>query len=228
MTHRPLLLALVSFLAVPACSNDNGSVDIGRNVGSQLADYAATWDGYAEAYQFDDGSDRIRVTLDASGQGTLVVGDHDPAPLPDLDNPSTNISTVNLGYTLTPGLAYPIEGAHVETKRVRLGINALEPFRPWCSAQTPVCDGENCGCTPDVSCPNDTCIQINAVTGETVMVPFNKDLLCRVYGVCSCTSASCSAGEAGTQLDAALQNGGTELVGTFFLSNRVTVRMTRQ
>ena len=50
MNRTPLLLALFFLSAAPACSNNNGSVDIGRNVGSQLADYAASWDGYAEAY----------------------------------------------------------------------------------------------------------------------------------------------------------------------------------
>src|SRR4051812_1872769 len=104
MTHKPLLLcalSLFSFVAVPACSNDSGSVDVGRNVGSQLADYAASWDGYAEAYVFDDGSDHVRIPLDAAGQGTLVVGDQAPPPplsLPlPLDDPNFDISTVPLG-----------------------------------------------------------------------------------------------------------------------------------
>ena len=61
-----------------------GAVNIGNTtaVGSQLSDYAATWDGYAEATTFSDGSDHVRLTIDASGQGSLVVGDSAPLPAP--------------------------------------------------------------------------------------------------------------------------------------------------
>src|SRR6201999_2363510 len=50
-----------------ACSGGGGGaekIDIGnRNVaaiGEQLSDFAGSWDGYAEAYEFEAGSDRIR------------------------------------------------------------------------------------------------------------------------------------------------------------------------
>jgi hypothetical protein len=232
MTHRPLLLALVPLLAVPACSNDNGSVDIGRNVGNQLADYAATWDGYAEAYQFDDGSDRIRVTLDASGRGTLVAGDQPaPPPLP-IDDPSFDITAASLPFGPVPGLPYEIGGAHVQDKRIQLSINPNEQFRQWCAAQPSICDGDTCACIRNygsAACRNgNTCTATDPTTGETVTFSKTRFFLCTVGGPCMCTAAGCSVGEPTTLFDAALENGGTELVGTLIVGPRVTVRMSRQ
>lgn len=40
-----------------------------------MSDYAGVWDGYAEAFTRNDGTDRIRITLDSQGMGTLNDGD---------------------------------------------------------------------------------------------------------------------------------------------------------
>ncbi|HEY4392953.1 MAG TPA: hypothetical protein VGP64_02775, partial [Polyangia bacterium] len=84
-----LVLSAAGFLG--ACSG-NTPVNIGNTsmIGAQLSDYAASWDGFAETYTFSpDGSDRVRLTLDASGQGTLEIGD--AALLPPPTDP-------NVGY----------------------------------------------------------------------------------------------------------------------------------
>ncbi|MES1208404.1 MAG: hypothetical protein ABUS79_20900, partial [Pseudomonadota bacterium] len=60
----PLLLGL---LAAPFGCSSGGDVNIGdtQNVGAKLSDYAAEWDGYAEAYTFaPSSSDHLHMTLD--------------------------------------------------------------------------------------------------------------------------------------------------------------------
>ena len=79
------LLWLLPLAFAPAACSDGNPVDLGHRE-AQLADYAASWNGYAEAYTFPEGSsDRVRITLDATGVGTIEVGD---APL----DPSTDRS----------------------------------------------------------------------------------------------------------------------------------------
>src|SRR5262245_9474401 len=73
-----------------ACSGGDPTV---TTSGNQVSDYAATWDGYAEAFTFEDGSDRVRLTIHANGEGTIEVGDS--APLPPPTDP-------NVGYPPTP------------------------------------------------------------------------------------------------------------------------------
>ena len=224
-----LVLALFPLAAAPACS-DGGSVDLGHNVGSQLSDYAASWDGYTEAYSFYDGSDRVRITLDASGQGTLVAGTQAAPPPLMPDDPSFTAMDALVTGVVVPGLPYLIEGAHVQEQRIQLSINLKEQFRQWCSAQAPICDGQSCGCLPSPTYPSVSCFQggtctaPNPTTGQTDTFSQTRFVLC---GTCSCTAAGCSIGEATTLLDAALENGGTQLVGTLLINERVTVRMTR-
>ena len=64
--------AIVGTLLLVACGGE-GPVDIGNDVtGERLEDYVASWDGYAEAFDFGDGSDRVRIELDANGEGSLT------------------------------------------------------------------------------------------------------------------------------------------------------------
>jgi hypothetical protein len=129
---------------------DQKDVDIGGN-GNLISDYAARWDGYAEAYTFRDGSDRLRLTLDEAGNGTLEVGDS--AALPPATDPTVGYPTTGWDFStnaflsrLAPGFQYPIYGAHVETQRIRLGADFHDLWTTWCSMQTPYC--QNCGQTP--------------------------------------------------------------------------------
>jgi hypothetical protein len=230
--HLLLLAPLTLTLAVaPACSNSNGSIDIGRNVGNQLADYAASWDGYAEAYNFSDSSDRVRITLDESGQGALVVGDQAaPAPL-QLDDPNLNPVDINPVSGLVAGVSYRVVGAHIAQKRIQLGINLNEQYRSWCAAQPPICTGESCNCLPpnfNAQCgAGSSCLVTNVDTGETSTVSSAKLYLCAAVQVCACTTLGCSIGGPTALFDAALDNAGTELVGSLVLGERVTVRMSR-
>jgi hypothetical protein len=146
-TTRLLSQALILCAAGPlvACSGDK-PVNIGNTsvIGAQLSDYAATWDGYAEAYTFQpDGSDRVRLTIDASGNGTLQVGSAALLAPPTDPNvgfpPGVNYngpSSVNLG--LNEGFLYPIYAAQVQANRIQLGVNGADLYAAWCALQTPI------------------------------------------------------------------------------------------
>src|SRR6185369_16576824 len=131
------------------CSTD-GPVDIGSRqmIGSQLTDYAATWDGYAEAFNFwPDGSDRVRLVVDGSGHGTLEIGD--AAPIPPATDPNvgyppggySTFSPVNVGAQgrlapLVEGFRYPLHGVAVDADRIHLGVDPADLYTGWCPLQT--------------------------------------------------------------------------------------------
>src|SRR4051812_34615530 len=84
-----LLVALASPFACSSATSRTSEepIDIAKGrIGERLEDYAAHWEGYAEANSFADGSDKVRITLDASGDGTLEIGDS--APMPPATDPS--------------------------------------------------------------------------------------------------------------------------------------------
>jgi hypothetical protein len=143
------LVALLCGAGAPLACSGGGSVNIGNTevAGSQLSDYAANWDGYAEAYTFSpDGSDRVRLTIDASGQGTFQVGNATTLLSPPTDP--------NVGYP--PGISvdgvspdgsnngtredflYPIHAANVQEARIQLGIDPSDLYAAWCALQTPI------------------------------------------------------------------------------------------
>lgn len=239
-------LATFALLTLPlGCGGGSDQVDIGSN-GSQLSDYAATWDGYAEAYQFDQGSDRIRLVIDANGTGTLEVGDAPLLPVPtdpDVGYP-VDRDLLRDNVQFTAGFRYPVHDAHVESRRIRLSISANDLYDAWCAMQTPVLDDYNS--TPDVhsySCLPNWGYVVSAPQCTLLMPPnlepglsvdCGKLSLCTLAHACRCTESACAASPETAQafIDAALEtgSGGASLVGTLAIGNttRVTVRMTQQ
>jgi hypothetical protein len=138
------LLILCAAGSLVACSGDKANIGNTNVIGAQLSDYAATWDGYVEAATFQpDGSDRVRLTIDASGQGTLRVGDAALFPAPSDPNVGyppgvayNGPSSVNTG--LAGGFLYPIYATQVQADRIQLGANPADLFGAWCALQTPI------------------------------------------------------------------------------------------
>jgi hypothetical protein len=244
---RPIkLTALAAFTSMAAACSGGGTVDIGRTAGAKLSDYAASWDGYAEAYAFDStGSDRVRLTLDENGQGTVRFGDadllapptdpnagyppgYDPA-IVDVNNPSPSLPAV--------GFAYPVVNTSVESSRIRLDADTRELFRGWCAIQPPVAnDGFSTGygCVANLGFGGDAggCYQVASDGTTHVAIDCDKLGLCMNQTLCSCTASACSlaplAADYGIQLDGALEMASGDLVGTLVLhGTRVTVRLQR-
>src|SRR4051794_32836639 len=91
-------------------------------LGAQLRDYAGEWEGYAEASDWDDGTDTVRLKLDGSGAGAIQFGD--AAPRSALVDPALSFPDQPAGLLIFPdpitGFSYPIYDANVETQRIRL------------------------------------------------------------------------------------------------------------
>jgi hypothetical protein len=137
-------LILCATGALAACSGSK-AVNIGNTnaIGSQLSDYAATWDGYAEAYTFmPDGSDHVRLTIGPDGQGTLQVGNQ--APIAPATDPNVGYPP-GVDYTksyfqnppIWEGIVYPVYSAQVQTDRIQVGVKPNDYFASWCALQTP-------------------------------------------------------------------------------------------
>jgi hypothetical protein len=236
-----LLLPLAS--AAAACS-DGGNVDIGESTGGKLSDYAASWDGYAEAYTFPGTmSDRVRLTLDANGRGNLRFGD---APLlPPATDPNVGYppGASIQGFVVHDGFEYPVYDTRVETSRLQLGAWPEDFYAGWCTLQTMTYAIDGGGvytCLPPS--PGGTieggtgteCALLDA-SGTPMAFDCLKLALCERPGLCACGAAGCAPTPAPTDVtlpvtfDGALDGGGTMLVGTLVLGNdRVTVRLQRQ
>jgi hypothetical protein len=248
-----LMLLLPVFYGFNACGD--GKVDIG-NTTAQLSDYAAGWDGYAEAATFPTGgSDRVRLQLDAAGQGTLRLGDAALLPPPTM---------AAGGYLLPPGGAagatgtqdefrdgfeYPVHDARVETGRIRFGIDPLDLFAAWC-ALTPSYpnaaepSGYGCGTGAGVSSA-DGCAFEDVSQTPNVSIPVDCGIyqMCRGPGVCTCTASACAGhvtpAPGGTLdnyqvlVDGAIESDGVSLTGTLAIkdgstvSQRITIRLQR-
>jgi hypothetical protein len=214
-------------LFLVACSSGD-PVDIGSDVtGEKLEDYVATWEGYAEAHDFGDGSDRVRIELATSGEGTLILGDSAPLDLSDPD------VWPHAGPGPFPGFAYQIVDARVVDRRIRLEVDAREAEDEWCGIQTPIADEINEGeyrCLPNWVHGTDEngCFVEDPDTETRVGVDCGKMRMC-TYGECSCTESACSGApfESRVSFDAALSASGDELVGTLLVGDRLTVRLTR-
>ncbi len=224
MTHSKTIarLLLTGLLAAPAACSSGGDVNIGdtQSLGAKLSDYAAHWDGYAEAYAFPpSNSDRIRLVLDDQGNGTVQVGDDPllPAPTdPNLGYPAGDENTKTSGdinrTTLSGGVVYPVYAAQVQAARIQIGLKPLDYYAAWCALQTSyhVIDGFTAqadgsevpdytyGCLPGYggSGGSTGCeVQINNPDQSVTYQPADcgKLYLCLMQ-VCACDATGCSTG----------------------------------
>jgi hypothetical protein len=219
-----VISALVGAAAALGCSG-GGTVNIGsmQTVGGQLSDYAGSWDGYAEAYAFQpSGSDRVRLTLDAHGQGTLQVGDGPSVPPvtdPTVGYPPGIKATQTTATTLDEGFAYPVHAAQVQSNRIQLGLNPEDLFASWCALQPTMympgarsafrvqwseadagsggysCAPEAGGLGADSGTAGAEACGYTGSDGAVEVVDCSYDLLCAI-GVCTCNADGCSSVQA--------------------------------
>jgi hypothetical protein len=230
MHHARSLSILMGtlFVTAAACS-DQGMVDIGHS-GEALADYAASWVGYTEAYSVDPTSDRIALTLDETGHGTLVLGDDpEPAPLSTDPNVGPTHDVNPLLFRLVAGVRYAVSDARVEASRLRISIHLRERYRQWCAAQTSISGGGDlylCVANGQGTCDGSTCTVTDSETGQSITYDYDKYILCTLYPACACDAQGCTIGDPILALDAALDDGGRTLRGTLVIGD-ATLRMTR-
>jgi hypothetical protein len=245
MMQTKLILIAAGALASLACSGGD-PVNMGENnpvkSGELLSDYAATWDGYVEGYQFQSGSDRVRLTLDENGDGVLEVGDVPllPAPSdPDIGYASAGEDPNWIApFWIHEGFRYSVSGATVEDSRMRLAVQNDEVFAAWCELQTSLPGSEpgSYGCIPagNYGKSDDECSYATP-EGTQMSIDCGKVVLCTQ--VCACDAVGCTApGRDETLLDGSLVHAGDALVGTLVIKSlvdgldieRLTVRLERQ
>lgn len=223
-----LIPSLFIGLLAPALGCSSGAdVNIGdtQSLGGKLSDYAATWDGYAEAYTFmPSGSDHIHLVLDAQGSGTVQVGTDALLPAPTDPNVGfpANSNVMSQGFKqpiaegLTSGMLYPVYAAQVQADRIQVGLKSNDYYGAWCALQTPYLSlagymggGTDGGLQPSYvysPCPAEggssddmghCTVQINALDGSYTIQPIDcgKFNLC-VQQVCTCSATSCIAAPA--------------------------------
>jgi hypothetical protein len=235
-------------LALAGCGAD-GAQNIGdvAVLGANLSDYAGTWEGYAEAFQFADGADRVRVQLDENGIGVIEVGDSAALPEPDSTKGYPASGTFpgfeNWGpfshtfqNTLAPGFSYPIEAGLVEENRIRFETRSNELYRDWCEGMEPVLDTTNSGQNGNgdvYGClPNEATATM--FTGEEQTCDLGSQVIdCGLLScqlVCGCDADSCSVfeyAEPDVKFDGALSDMGEALTGTLVMGERITLRFSR-
>jgi len=218
---RTVPLLFLGLLAAPLGCSSGGDVNIGdtTSLGGKLSDYAAEWDGYAEAYTFlPSSSDHIHLTLDAQGNGTVQVGTDPLLPPPTDPNvgfPPGVVQKENIGGSeLTGGVLYPVYAARVEANRIQIGLKPNDYYAAWCALQSSyfVLNGYTAGpdggpvATYAYSCaqglgggatagPNPQCwVQSTAADGTITNNPVDcgKFYLC-ISQVCACTATACAA-----------------------------------
>lgn len=216
----------------------DGELDVDK---SQLGSYAATWDGYIEAYSFQSGTDRVHVTLDANGHGSFQVGDGPllPPPTdPSVGYPQALRDATDVGglgdHTsgIYDGIAYPVENTRIESERLRFTFEPHSAFTEWCELQTSTLDP---GATPAFySCAPSGWGYKGASCTVSVPGNFEEPFDCGKLNICnfgcSCDATSCTSRTPydALELDAALDDSGHNLVGTLLTAEGArTLRLKR-
>jgi hypothetical protein len=225
------ILAMAS-TTLCACS-DNSEKSLGTDnpvdTSLSLEDFAASWDGYIEAYSFPSDSGRIRIELDGQGQGTVQFGDGNALPPPTDPDAVYPPAAANDDYDeptykrVYEQIVYPVHETRLDDTRLRLQIDRYDAFSDWCAIQTPIYDelNDRYSCIPNTG-------EYDCVVEERTPIGCAKANLCG--RPCVCTETSCAIeGTSIIKLDGALSDDGTQLEGSILLNDSpFTIRLTRQ
>jgi hypothetical protein len=227
----PVLLSVACNSAVPL---DVG--DVGKSLGQSVEDYSARWDGYAEAMEFNgDGTDRVRLTLDSQGNGTMRFGE-EALYGPATDPVGLYPPTFSGNGLYRSGHEYSVFGTKVEAARLRLSVEYHSLMESWCALQSAnPAPNFYCGSAFSASISyevNDAgeCVAVG-VPPQTFSVPCTLASQCQY---CACDTLGCHVDtelesiSRKAELDVALSSSGDVLTGTLLLGDdRVTVHLVR-
>lgn len=226
-----------------------------ESYGSQLRHYEGEWVGYVEAYDFNDGTDQVRVVLDADGHGVIRFGEAELIEAPTSIDEYAPINSTDPfdGSVFFPGLAatgayagfeYHFEATIVNESRLQFATWSGELMEPWCELFEPQVSSGRVFPEEDYQCTvlgagyrqdEGGCYEIDSDEVDLGQVPC-ASLWC--FDVCKCDAESCwvrGAREDDARyfgddfdFDGAMFEQGTELEGTLVIgSERLNVRLTR-
>lgn len=221
---------LVGAMALGGCSG--GKVDIGDegqgNTGSgssKLAAFAGSWDGEVDLWEADSGSNRVRIELDADGQGTVRFGDRpiesapdhpfpDDASLPDSDSPSSDP---------LESVLYPVREPMLDEGRLEFFVELGDILDDFCAMQAgimPSCDLPQYGYRTESS---DVCLlELSEPEGtlSEFEVPCSRGKFCYEWQACECSADACEAVDH-HQIQFRMEREGGQMTGKVHFSNSV-------
>ncbi|HEY5958289.1 MAG TPA: hypothetical protein VIV60_17110 [Polyangiaceae bacterium] len=143
--NEQFAVTLLMAVGLTSIGCSDGDVGIGSDNPAEtktgLAAYAGNWDGYVEAFKFENGdSDRVRLVLDDRGQGSIRFGDRELLAKPtDPDAvyyPPQEEMLNKLSATAAlvfEGFEYPLRESKIEGTRIRTGASSFEIKRDFCA-----------------------------------------------------------------------------------------------
>lgn len=205
--------------AWPLIANDFGSLT------------GKTFAGYIE------GGPDVTLTIDGSGNASLLAGEPAPAPVADASylcgDGLQNFSQCEPRFRFPPaeGGTYPIHGATFTADRLLLPIQLGSAYEGWCALQTPHLWE---GCYFDIW-PS-TGFSYTSSTGYCTIGENEMQVDCgwlelATLGVCGCTSSACFATiyeSTGSRIDAHFDDASGELSGSVIEENgdRYPIRLS--
>lgn len=234
---KRILFTASTTLALTACG-DPASLDVGDEkgqVGAALTDYAAQWDGYAQAFAFPgDESDRVRIVLDEEGNGTIRFGNEvlfGEATDPNAWYPPTyQLPTGESRFGVRTGFEFPISGAVVENARLKFSFDPDALMSSWCALQAnDPSVGWTCGERSFSQSWNTGTAVCSYSSGQP---PVHHELPCaravQCVGSCSCDESGCHTRDAmqDATFDAVQSDEGETLIGTLLIPSLNDTRLT--
>jgi len=233
------IIALLTCVSLFSACASSKPVDLGDDktgaTAQGLAAYEGAWDGYVEAYKFPSGSDRLRITLDAEGQGTIEVGDAPaiaPFTDPNVAYPATDPPSLDAEISPHEGYGYPVTGAAVHSGRISFTFWTTDLQKPWCEAQTSYAFDAG-GSETEYSClegggwsptQDGICVDIGGT-------PLDCGFASECFNLCVCDASGCTSRrtfyQSELQVDGKLDDDGQTLVGTLLLPDSRTIRLQR-
>ena len=213
LTTRIARLLFLAMVAAPLGCSDGGQVNIGNTdtLGGKLSDYAATWDGYTQLSTFSDGSDRVRLTIDAEGHGrcrSATARRCPPRPMRTSGIRPAPETCSWRGSSIHRTRDSPIRFTGRVSRAVgfQLGDRLQRRLRGLVRIQTPVSTGtdadtgaETFGCSPPFTMiehanPSSASCVVTKPDGTTQVADCGWLTLCSFPATtCTCTATACTA-----------------------------------
>jgi len=232
------LSMLVAIAVVSGCSQSKVSIgeEPDAEVKTGIDAFAGNWDGYIEAYSFNDGTDQVRITVNSDETATIRFGAHElwPPPTdPNVTFPPDFSSYVNNSIPdVWSGFSFSLNDVHAEDTRLQATAASNQVFVEWCKLQpshetnldatlnqpfscadcpgwVASTDSSACIIPPESACPTrvgGTETAVTADESEWVNCLGERETLCQTYFDATGIAGICRCDASGCALSNPAQN----------------------
>lgn len=205
MTRTCMKVGLLAGVVLISSACSGGEVDIGDEAnstagnGSKLSKFAGSWDGQIDLWQADSGSNRVRIELDAEGQGSVRFGDlpiQSASDHPYANDQSFPNSDLPSNDPIETAI-YPVHEPVVDAGTLEFFVELGDLFDAFCAAQvnvTPKCDNPDLvGVRQDT--PDECILKLRDPDDNysEVEVPCPRAYICYRFRSCVCSEDACEA-----------------------------------